>query len=91
MTFTRRCANPQQQSLTWFEPKEKQRTHLIQKSGQRALCLRFNGGGDAVDFSLLPAWPGARRYLMSDTSHESSDGLFAAGAEPLCETHEPTI
>ena len=45
----------------------------------------FNPGGDAVDFRLPPEPSGARWHLAVDTSHEASEGLFAAGDEPRCE------
>ena len=65
--------------------KEKQLACLIQEGDQRALCLMFNAGGDAVDFGLPPAPSGAPWRLTVDTSREASEGLFAAGDEPPCE------
>ena len=69
----------------WLDPKEKQFACLIQEDEQSALYVMFNAGGDAVDFGLPPAPSGARWHLAVDTSHEASEGLFAAGDEPLCE------
>ena len=34
----------------WADPKEKQFACLIHEDEQRALCLMFNAGTDAVDF-----------------------------------------
>lgn len=81
-----RWFNPQQQSPNWFDPKEKQLACLIQEGEQCALCLMFNASGDGVDFALPPAPSGARWHLTVDTSQEASQGLFAAGDEPLWET-----
>ena len=69
----------------WADPKEKQFACLIHEDGQRALCLMFNAGADAVDFRLPPLLPGARWHLAVDTSREAPHELFAAGKEPLWE------
>jgi glycogen operon protein len=69
----------------WADPKEKQFACLIHEDGQRALCLMFNAGADAVDFRLPPLLPGARWHLAVDTSREAPHDLFAAGKEPLWE------
>jgi isoamylase len=69
----------------WANPKEKQLACLIHEDEQRALCLMFNAGVDAVDFGLPPALPGARWYVAVDTSRKAPQDLFAAGEEPLWE------
>jgi isoamylase len=74
---------PQGGIPNWAEPKEKQGACLIREDEQSALCLMFNAGADAVDFSLPPASPGARWHLAADTSREAPQDLFAAGEEPL--------
>jgi glycogen operon protein len=76
---------PQGGLPNWADPKEKQFDCLIHEDEQRALCLMFNAGADAVDFGLPPALPGARWYLAVDTSREAPQDLFAAGEEPLWE------
>ena len=80
-----RWFNPQQQSPNWSDPKAKQLACLIQEGDQGGLCLMFNAGGDAVDFTLPPAPSRARWHLVVDTSHDASEGPFAGGDEPLCE------
>jgi glycogen operon protein len=70
----------------WSEPKAKQFACLIQEDEQRALCLMFNAGAEAVDFGLPPLLPGARWHLAVDTSREAPQDLFAAGEEPLWES-----
>jgi isoamylase len=69
----------------WLDPKEKQFACLIQEDEQSALYVMFNAGGDAVDFILPPAPSGAGWHLAVDTSEQTSQGLFAAGNEPLWE------
>jgi glycogen operon protein len=69
----------------WADSKEKQFACLVHEDEQRALCLMFNAGTDAVDFNLPPLTPGARWYLAIDTSHNAPQDLFAAGEEPICE------
>jgi isoamylase len=56
---------------------------LIQEDEQRALCLMFNAGAEAVDFGLPPLLPGTRWHQAVDTSREAPQDLFAAGEEPL--------
>jgi glycogen operon protein len=67
----------------WGDPKEKQFACLVHEDEQRALCLMFNAGTDAVDFNLPPLAPGARWYLAVDTSHNAPQDLFAEGEEPI--------
>jgi glycogen operon protein len=74
---------PQGGMPNWADPKEKQFACLIQEDEQRALCLMFNAGTDAVDFGLPPVPPWARWHLAVDTSREAPQDLFAAGEEPL--------
>jgi glycogen operon protein len=69
----------------WLDPKEKQFACLIQEDEQHALYVMFNAGGDAVDFILPPSPSGAGWHLVVDTSQRTSQGLFAAGDERLCE------
>jgi glycogen operon protein len=69
----------------WTDPKEKQLACLIHEDEQSVLCLMFNAGADAVDFSLPPLLPGTRWHLAVDTSREAPHDLFAAGEEPLWE------
>ena len=76
---------PQGGLPNWTDPKEKQFACLIHEDEQRALCLMFNAGADAVDFGLPPVLPGARWHLAVDTSREAPQDLFAAGEEPLWE------
>ena len=49
---------PQGGLPSWADPKEKQFACLIHEDEQRALCLMFNAGADAVDFRLPPLLPG---------------------------------
>jgi isoamylase len=76
---------PQGGLPNWDDPKEKQFACLIHEDEQRALCLMFNAGTDAVDFGLPPVPAGARWHLAVDTSREAPEDLFVAGAEPLWE------
>jgi isoamylase len=76
---------PQGGLPNWADPKEKQFACLIHEDEQRALCLMFNAGADAVDFRLPPILPQARWHLTADTSREAPQDLFAAGEEPLWE------
>ena len=69
----------------WAEPKEKRFACMISEDDQRALCLMFNAGADAVNFALPPAPPGARWHLSVDTSRQAPEDLSAAGEEPLGE------
>jgi pullulanase/glycogen debranching enzyme len=69
----------------WTDPKEKQLACLIHEDEQSVLCLMFNAGADAVDFSLPPLLPGTQWHLAVDTSREAPHDLFAAGEEPLWE------
>jgi glycogen operon protein len=69
----------------WTNPKEKQLACLIHEDEQSVLCLMFNAGADAVDFSLPPLLPGTQWHLAVDTSREAPHDLFAAGEEPLWE------
>jgi isoamylase len=76
---------PQGRFPNWADPKEKHFACLIHEDRQRALCLMFNAGADAVDFGLPPVPPGARWHVAVDTSRESPQDLFIAGEEPLWE------
>jgi glycogen operon protein len=67
----------------WADPKEKQFACLIHEDEQRALCLLFNAGVDAVDFRLPPIPPGTQWHLAVDTFGETPHDLFAVGKEPL--------
>ena len=69
----------------WADPKQKQFACLIHEDEQRALCLMFNAGADAVDFVLPSVPPGIRWHLAVDTCREAPQDLFAAGEEPLWE------
>ncbi len=69
----------------WTDPGAKQFACLIHEDEQRALCLMFNAGADAVEFLLPPVPSGARWHLAVDTSREAPRDLFAAGEEPLYE------
>jgi len=69
----------------WTDPKGKQFACLIPEDEQRALCLMFNAGTDAVDFGLPAAPPGARWHVAVDTSRQGPQDLSAAGEEPLWE------
>jgi isoamylase len=73
---------PQGGSPNWADPKEKLFACLIHEDEQRALCLMFNAGADAVDFGLPAIVPGARWQVAVDTSREAPQDLFAAGEEP---------
>ena len=76
--------SPHGDSPHWLDPKEKQFACLIHEDVQRALCLMFNAGADAIDFCLPPAPPGAEWRLAVDTSREAPQDLFAEGQEPPC-------
>ena len=67
----------------WADPKEKRFACLIQEDEQQALCLVFNAGSDAIDFSLPPVPAETRWYVAVDTSCESPLELSTAGEEPL--------
>ena len=73
---------PQGGLPNWAEPKEKQLGCLIHEDEQRALCLMFNAGADAVDFRLPAVPPEARWHLAVDTSRAAPQDLFATGEEP---------
>ena len=73
----------------WSDKEEKQFGCLIHEDEQQALCLMFNAGANAVNFSLPPALPGTRWHLAVDTSREAPQDLFAAGEEPVSE--DPNI
>ena len=76
---------PQGGLPNWANPKQKQFACLIHEDEQRALCLMFNAGADAVDFGLPSVLPGVRWHLAADTCREAPQDLFAAGEEPLWE------
>ena len=80
-----RWFGPQGGLPDWADPKEKQFSCLIHEDEQRALCLMFNAGADALEFGLPPVPPGARWHLAVDTSRQAPQDLFAAGEEPLWE------
>ena len=67
----------------WTDPKEKHFACLIHEDEQRALCLMFNAGADAVDFHLPPIKSGVQWHLAVDTFGETPCDLFTAGKEPL--------
>jgi len=73
---------PQGGLPNWAEPKEKQLGCLIHEDEQRALCLMFNAGADALDFRLPAVPPGTRWHLAVDTSRAAPQDLFATGEEP---------
>ena len=73
---------PQGGLPNWAEPREKRLGCLIQEDEQRALCLMFNAGADAVDFRLPAVPPGTRWHLAVDTSRAAPQDLFATGEEP---------
>ncbi len=77
--------SPQGGLPNWADPKAQQFACLIQEDEQRALCLMFNAGADAVEFGLPPVLPGARWHLAVDTSRGTPQDLSAAGEEPLWE------
>jgi glycogen operon protein len=77
--------SPQGGLPNWADPKAQQFACLIQEDEQRAFCLMFNAGVDAVEFGLPPVLPGARWHLAVDTSRETPQDLSAAGEEPLWE------
>jgi glycogen operon protein len=56
---------------------------LIHEDEQRALCLMFNAGADAVDFHLPSITSGVQWHLAMDTFDETPHDLFAVGEEPL--------
>jgi len=72
----------------WTDPKERHLACLINEDEQRALCLIFNAGSDAVDFVLPALPPGVQWHLGVDTFGETPHDLFAAGEEsPLEYSH----
>jgi glycogen operon protein len=79
---------PQGGLPNWTDSRAKQFACLIHEDEQRALCLMFNAGADAVEFLLPPVPSGARWHLAVDTSREAPRDLFAAGDEPLYEVPE---
>jgi glycogen operon protein len=76
---------PQGGLPNWADPAENRFACLIEEEEQRALCLMFNAGADAVDLSLPPMLPETRWYLAVDTSRQTPQDLSAAGEEPLWE------
>jgi glycogen operon protein len=74
---------PQGGSPNWADPKEKHFACLIHEDEQRALCLMFNAGADAVDFHLPSITSGVQWHLAMDTFDETPHDLFAVGEEPL--------
>jgi glycogen operon protein len=70
-------------SPDWADPREKHFACLIHEDEQRALCLMFNAGADAVDFHLPPVIAGTQWHLAVDTSCETPHDFFSAGEEPL--------
>lgn len=76
---------PQGGLPNWADPKEKQIACLIPEEEQCALCLIFNAGTEAADFSLPPVLPEAQWHLAADTSLEAPQDMFDAGEEPLLE------
>jgi isoamylase len=80
-----RWFGPQGGLPDWADPKEKRFACLIHEDEQRALCLMFNAGADAVEFGLPPVLPGTRWHLAVDTSREAPRDLFDADEEPLWE------
>ena len=72
----------------WADPKENSLACLIHEDEQRALCLMFNAGTDAVDFDLPPALSAVGWHLAVDTSRLAPQDLFAAGEEPLWENQQ---
>ena len=74
---------PQGGSPDWADTNEKHFACLIHEDEQRALCLMFNAGADAVDFHLPSPPPGAQWHLAVDTFGDTPLDLFAAGKEPL--------
>ena len=80
-----RWIGPQGGLPNWTDPKEKRFACLVHEEEQRAICLMFNAGADAVEIGLPPVPPGARWHLAVDTSREAPQDLFDAGEEPLWE------
>lgn len=76
---------PQGAVPAWGDPKEKQVGCLIHEDEHHALCLMFNAGADAVDFTLPSPLPGTQWYLAVDTAHNAPQDLFIDGEEQLLE------
>jgi hypothetical protein len=58
---------------------------LVQESEQDSLFLMFNAGTSVAEFNLPQLPHGFCWRLAVDTSHETSQGLFAPGEESLSE------
>jgi glycogen operon protein len=76
---------PQGGSPNWANPKEKNLACLVQESEQDSLFLMFNAGTSVAEFNLPQLPHGFCWRLAVDTSHETSQGLFAPGEESLSE------
>ncbi len=73
---------------TMIKAPQRDLHDYIDEDDRHALCLMFNAGLDAVDFSL-PAVPwGVQWHLAADTSPEPPQDLFAAGEELIWEDRQ---
>ena len=77
-------------SPNWTDPKAKQFACLIDEDEQRALCLMFNAGADAVDFGLPAVPPGTRWHLAADTSREPPGDLLLQESSRFRKMHTLT-
>ncbi len=68
----------------WDDPDARNLGCLVYEEAG-ALCLLFNAGASAIDFSLPEAAPGAGWHVAMDTSRESPADIFDPGAEPPCD------
>ena len=76
---------PQGGSPDWTDPREKHLGCLIHENEQRAICLIFNAGSDAVDYVLPALARGTQWRLAVDTFGKTPHDLFPVGQESLLE------
>jgi len=79
-----RWFGPDGNTPAWRDPGARQLGCLIREDGRDTLCLLFNAGREAVDFSLPDAASGKRWHVAADTGHEPPGDIHDAGAEPPC-------
>ena len=69
----------------WADPRCKTLACLIPEDGQRSVCLMFNAGGSAVDFSLPPVPAATHWHLAVDTAREAPRDRPGENDEPPLE------
>jgi isoamylase len=63
----------------WSDPSARQLVCMIHEDAHRSLCLMFNAGTDALDFTLPPVLSGTHWHLVVDTVRKAPHDLLAAG------------